>query len=144
MKGLKSIYIVDQKNSNVYFSYEVFKQGSGEIRHTLISPFIVAFQNLAGELGQKETNLIEMGDKKIFSTIDEEYGLIFLLITELKVKNKQITSRLDKIKDVCITNLRIYFLTLDGTKNMKASIFEKDILEIVGIKQKPADFLKNL
>jgi hypothetical protein len=144
MKGLKSVYIVDSKESNVYFSYELFNQGSCEIQSALLSPFIVAFQHLAGELNQKETNLIELMDKKFFSAIDQDYHLIFVLITELKVKNKQVFNLLEKIKLVCISNLKIYSLEPEEMQRVKASIFEKDILEILGIKTRAADFLQNL
>ena len=144
MKGLKSVYIVDKKDSTVYFSFQCFEQGSCEIQEALLSPFIVAFQNFAGELGQAATQVIELMDKKFYSAIDDTYDLIFLIITDLKAKNKQIIPMLEKIKDVSVANLKVYGLHPKDIKSVRSSIFEKDILAEIGIKTRASDFLSSL
>ncbi len=144
MKGVKSIYIVDKKDSTVYFCLQLFEQGSCELQEALLSPFIVAFQNLASELGQQASQVIELMDKRFISAIDETYNLIFLIITDLKAKSKNAIPLVEQIKNVSVANLKVYGLMPDEIKSVRTSIFEKDILEIMGIKTRAADFLMNL
>jgi hypothetical protein len=144
MKGLEGIYVIDRKSSEVLFSYDTFIQGSGEWDLSLLSNIVTAFQGLAVEFGEKETKLIEFGEKKLFTSISEEYDIFFILRCSKKVNDEKFHKLLSQIKHMFIKNLRAYSLSPEEIKFVKTSIFGKDLSAILKIKTNVSEFLSDI
>ena len=144
MKGLEGVYIINRKNSEILFSYDTFIQGSGDWDLALLSNFISALQGFAVELGERETRLIQLEDKKLFSSLNEEFDLFFIIRCSKKSNESKFFSILDQIKQMFIKNLKAYSLSPEEIKFVKASIFGRELAEILGIKKEVSKFLSDI
>ncbi len=144
MKGLEGIYVINRKNSEILFSYDTFIQGSGEWDLSLLSNIISAFQGLAVEFGEKETKLVEFGDKKLFTSLNEEFDLFFIIRCNKKVNDTKFFTLLEQIKQMFVKNLKIYSLSPEEIKFVKTSIFGKELAEILGTKTHVSEFLSDI
>ncbi len=131
MKGIEGIYIIKKKDSKIIFSYDLFYQGSEEWNLDVFSSIISAFQSFVGELNQKEIKSIDFGNNIIFSAYNAEYDIVVVMKCHKKVKKSKASEIIEKLINQIVHDLKIYGLTPEEINEVRGSIFEKDIKEII-------------
>ena len=147
MKGLNGFYIV-RKDGVLLFSHESLVQGSGDWNLALLSSVICALQGIARELGKESTKVIEIGDKKLYTSIDIEFGLIFIVRADSKTKAKKIGEILKDFKDKFLKKYTNLIITeTQNEKELELGVFNEfrdDLLLIIPSKSAAQTFIERI
>lgn len=144
MKELEGVYVVGLNEPKIYFSYELFTQGSEKWDLALFSHLVSALETFASEINQKEMKLIELSANKVFATIDEKYDIVVIIKCRKNVKDAVAFELLQRIKQKFLENFKTYAITPEDMKFVKTSIFSKDLRKILKENSDINKFLKSL
>ncbi len=98
MSDINGIWILEE-DGELLFSYEIFTQGSEDYGSALFSGLILSTQKFVEELGEKNSERIEMGKTKYFISKDLEHALFFIIKTTQSANNNKISKFLNKIQE---------------------------------------------
>ncbi|MHA1279223.1 MAG: hypothetical protein ACTSQI_06800 [Candidatus Helarchaeota archaeon] len=107
VEGITGIWIFQGQRS-IIFSHEFFVQGSQEYNAALFHGLIITLQQFFQEFGEKQADLIEMGNSKIFLSFNEDTGFYFAIRTISTVKDKKIFKFLSQIQDFFTSEITPY------------------------------------
>ncbi len=112
MESITGIWIIDEKGV-ILFNYEAYPQGSQEVESVLMQGFIFSIEKFVNELGEKQTERIELGKTKILLSKDEETKFVFALKATQHANIKTLTKLLNKIQRDFIKSFKPYFSKYD-------------------------------
>ncbi len=102
MKGLEGVYIVNKTETNLLFSYDLVSQGSRQWNLSIFSNVVSAFQDFASEFKLKETKRIDLGGTILYSKVNDEYNLVFVIRAGKSMKEEKASDLLEKLMKTCI------------------------------------------
>jgi len=96
MENIEAIYIINGENQLI-FSYESLNERSDNFDYLNISQFFSVIKTFALKIGEKEAKIIELGNSKIFKTLDDDYNIEVILKCNKNLKEKKASINLTKI-----------------------------------------------
>ena len=147
MKGLNGFYIITKEGA-LLFSYESFDQGGGDWNIALLSTFISAMQGIARELGRDSTKIIEIGNKRLYTSKDIEFGIIFIIRANLKAKEKKVVELMSEFKDKFLKKYT-NFLLIELQKEREIEFgefneFKEELAQLIPSKSAVQAFIKSI
>ncbi len=143
MEKIEAIYIINGE-SQLIFSYESLNERSDDFDYSNISRFFSVIKTFALKIGKKEAKIIELGNSKIFKTLDDEYKIEVILKCDKNIKEKKASINLKKILNLFINLFIGYFNSSLRTKKERMEFFIKEISFIFGGSGKVNYFLENI
>ncbi len=131
MKGLEGIYIVNKTDTTLLFSYDLVSTDSHQWNISLFSPFLSAFQSFASELNQKEVRRIQIADIYLYSKVNDEYNLIFVIRCGKGMKEQKALELLEKLLKACTYNFKSNGISMENLSTIPPSAYEKEIFPII-------------
>ncbi len=143
MEKIEALYIINGE-SQLIFSYESLNERSDDFDYSNISRFFSVIKTFALKIGKKEAKIIELGNSKIFKTLDDEYKIEVILKCDKNIKEKKASINLKKILNLFINLFIGYFNSSLRTKKERMEFFIKEISFIFGGSGKVNYFLENI
>lgn len=143
MEKIEAIYIINGE-SQLIFSYESLNERSDDFDYSNISRFFSVIKSFALKIGEKEAKIIELGNSKIFKTLDDEYKIEVILKYDKNIKEKKASINLKKILNLFINSFIGYFNSSLRTKKERMEFFIKEISFMFGGSGKVNYFLENI
>lgn len=143
MEKIEAIYIINGENQLI-FSYESLNERSDDFDYSNISRFFSVIKTFALKIGEKEAKIIELGNSKIFKTLDDEYKIEVILKCDKNIKDKKASINLKKILNLFINSFIGYFNSSLRTKKERMEFFIKEISFMFGESGKVNYFLENI
>lgn len=143
MEKIEAIYIINGENQLI-FSHESLNERSDDFDYSNISRFFSVIKTFALKIGEKEAKIIELGNSKIFKTLDDEYKIEVILKYDKNIKDKKASINLKKILNLFINSFIGYFNSSLRTKKERMEFFIKEISFMFGESGKVNYFLENI
>ena len=143
MEKIEAIYIINGENQLI-FSYESLNERSDDFDYSNISRFFSVIKTFALKIGEKEAKIIELGNSKIFKTLDDEYKIEVILKCDNNIKDKKASINLKKILNLFINSFIGYFNSSLRAKKERMEFFIKEISFMFGESGKVNYFLENI
>jgi len=143
MENIEAIYIINGENQLI-FSYESLNERSDNFDYLNISQFFSVIKTFALKIGEKEAKIIELGNSKIFKTLDYDYNIEVILKCDKNVKEKMASINLTKILNLFINSFIGYFNSSIQTKKERMDFFITELSFMLGENRKTNYFLENI
>jgi len=143
MENIEAIYIINGE-SQLIFSYEILNERPNNFDYSNISRFFSVIKTFALKIGEKEVKIIELGNSKIFKTLDDDYNIDVILKCDKRLKEKKASINLTKILNLFINSFIGYFNSSIQTKKERMEFFIKEISFMLEESGKMNYFLENI
>ncbi|MFX0042286.1 MAG: hypothetical protein ACFE8L_05185 [Candidatus Hodarchaeota archaeon] len=143
MEIIEAIYIINGENQLI-FSYEGLNDRADNFDYSNITRFFSVIKTFALKIGEKEAKIIELGNSKIFKTLDDEYNIEVILKCNKNVKEKKASINLTKVLNYFINSFIGYFNSSTQEKKERIEYFIKEISFMLSKRGKMNYFLENI
>ncbi|MFX1322857.1 MAG: hypothetical protein ACFFAQ_14565 [Promethearchaeota archaeon] len=143
MENIEAIYIINGENQLI-FSYESLNERSDNFDYSNISQFFSVIKTFVLKIGEKEAKIIELGNSKIFKTLDYDYNIEVILKCDKNVKEKKASINLTKILNLFINSFIGYFNSSIQIKKERMDFFITELSFMLGESRKTNYFLENI
>jgi len=137
MNEINGLWIYEEAGE-LFYSQEFFMEGLDDQDTNLYHDLIASIERFVTQLGEKETERIELGNSKFFIVKSKEHKLIFIIKTTQNANNKKVSKLLNKIHKKFMEKFH-KFLLIYSTKELRIyidDIFKKEIENLVQGTQK--------
>jgi hypothetical protein len=143
MENIEAIYIINGENQLI-FSYEGLNERADNFDYSNITRFFSVIKTFALKIGEKEAKIIELGNSKIFKTLDDDYNIEVILKCNKNLKEKKASINLTTILNLFINSFIGYFSSSTQEKKERIEFFIKEISFMLSKKGKVNYFLENI
>lgn len=130
MIGIFWIYVIDNKGVPI-FLYESYTPGAPDNDHALISHFLQTLRVSASRLDKEEVKEINYHSTTYFLTKDKTTDFVFILKSIKDIKNEEVISILENIKNLFINKYANQMNESVGNRRKILNNFRDDIWNLI-------------